>query len=374
MTVRRRSLLITLVWVLGIHAVVASGVWADEPDAGKDSVNLDEAIRLALLVSPEILLAKFDVLDAEIALKEAEINQLAGHPASELDDAARALVEAQDTFVDTISEVALQVQEAYYQVIRSAELNETQQKMNEQTERQVAVAMTRFEAGLIAKHEIDEVTLQSDQSAIETAAALERHEDTVRELTLLLGLDEPVQIDRSDIEISFQPLTITLDEALAEAFATRREISAAQRSVDSAERRLKLAEATYAPPVEITRLEMDVERAEIGLARAEVTVAQDIRGSYRSLQHAATQVSLRRREEELAKRRLEITTVRYDAGLIPLSDLVSAERAVSQAALDVAGTIWDYNGERVAFLKKIGRIELPPLPGEIKEFISRWND
>ena len=265
-------------------------------------------------------------------------------------------MEARAAFVEAISEVALQVQEAYYQVIRIGVLNELQQKNNEQTERQLAVAMTRYEAGLMAKHEIDEVILQSDQAAIENEAAVERYEDAVKELAILVGADEFVTIDASDIDISFRPLDITLNQALNEALATRREIATARRSVESAQRRLELAEATYAPPVEIMRLEMELERAQIGLARAEATVIRDIRQSYRALINAATNVSLSERAEELAKRQLEITQVRYDAGLIPLSELVAAERAASQAALDVAGAVWDYNSARIAFLKKIGRI------------------
>lgn len=361
-------------WILALAAVLTPAVWADEPVAVEQPLTLDEAIRRALLVSPDILLAKFDVLEAEIALKEAEINQLAGRPVSELEEAKRSLVEARVAFVEAISEVALQVQEAYYEVIRTGVLNELQQKTNEQTERQLAVAMTRYEAGLISEHEIDEITLQSDQAALENAAALERYEDAIRELAILVGADEWVTIDPSNLDLTFQPLDITLSQALTEALATRREIGTARRSVESAQRRLELAEATYAPPVEMMRLEMELERAKIGLARAEATVVRDIRQSYRALINAATRVALSERAEELAQRQLEITQVRYDAGLIPLSELVAAERGAAQAALDVAGAVWDYNSARIAFLKKIGRIELPPLPGEIEEFMSQWGD
>ena len=211
-------------WILALAAVLTPAVWADEPVAVEQPLTLDEAIRRALLVSPDILLAKFDVLEAEIALKEAEINQLAGRPVSELEEAKRSLVEARAAFVEAISEVALQVQEAYYEVIRTGVLNELQQKTNEQTERQLAVAMTRYEAGLISEHEIDEITLQSDQAALENAAALERYEDANRELAILVGADEWVAIDPSNLDLTFQPLDITLSQALTEALATRREI------------------------------------------------------------------------------------------------------------------------------------------------------
>src|SRR5690606_880235 len=83
--------------------------------AAGGAFTLSDAIVDALIASPEVELARMSVQEAEIALKEAEIDQLAGRPRSELIEAERSLDEARSRFVDTLGDVALKVQEAYYQ-------------------------------------------------------------------------------------------------------------------------------------------------------------------------------------------------------------------------------------------------------------------
>lgn len=341
--------------------------------AAGGAITLSDAIVDALIVSPEVELARMSVQEAEIALKEAEIDQLAGRPRSELIEAERSLDEARSRFVDTLSDVALKVQEAYYQVLRTGELLALQQRNEEQAERQYAVAKTRYDAGIIAHHEYLDVELRREQAAHQRLAAERNHENAILRLADMIGADPSEGLQLASTEAPpFTPLSLTLDEAIAEAEASSSDIAQAERGLEAAERNLELAQSTFAPPVELTRAEIARKRAEIRLLQAIAAVRADVRQSYHELTSAATDVALKERSLDLALRRLEIARARYDAGTIPLLDLVGAEAAHMQAGLDATGAVWDYNLAAARFLRKIGRIQLPPLPPSIEEFMSGW--
>lgn len=358
-----------------VTETTVAGPWeagSASPDGSR--LTIPEAARRALAVSFDVELARFAVLEAEMALREAEIDQLAGRPRSELVNAQRALEEARLAYVDALVDAALQVEEAYYQVLRTAELRQIQRNNLEQAERQRQVAETRFAAGLIAKHDLDQVRLRRDEADIEWMAAQSREEDARRALAQLLGLPDLEGIRLASERSPFQPLAITLAEALAESAQSRSEIGRAARALEAAEEKLSLAKSTFAPPAELRRNELEIERARINLQKAEASVSKDVKASFDLLMSAATKVELNERALQLAERRLEIAKARYDAGIIPLVDLVAAETEAQRARLDAAAAIWDYNLEEARFLRKIGRTQLPPLPEAIEVFIAGWTD
>lgn len=335
-----------------------------------EELTLERTVALALLHSADVELARLDVREAELRREEARIDQLAGGPRSEFIEAERLLQAARERFVDTLVDVALQAEEAYYDLLRTAELALIARRSEEQAERQFTVAKTRFEAGLIAKHEYDDVELRREEAAFERLAAEEHHEEARRALLRLVGSAEAHRW--AAVEAHLVPLEIELETALSEAEATRREIRQAARDLEAAQENLELLRSTYAAPVELTRAEIALKRAEIALSQAKAAVQADVRQSYAALERAATAERLGERELRLAQQRLAIARARYEAGVIPLVDLVTAEAASMRASLEAVGAVWEYNLQKARFLRKIGRAELPPLPEAIEEFMSHW--
>src|SRR5690606_9678278 len=139
------------VWAAGARAAgtgAASAGAAGEPEAGSEAsdaqaamgapvveLSLAEAVQRALERAPGLPLARLDVTEAEIALKEAELGELVGRPRSEYDRAVQELRQARDGYMDALVHVALQVEEAYYGVLRAAELLQIQESNQEQSDR-----------------------------------------------------------------------------------------------------------------------------------------------------------------------------------------------------------------------------------------------
>lgn len=340
--------------------------------AGASELTLGQAIELALLRSPEVELARLDVLEAQLRRDEARIDQLAGRPLSELLEAERSLEAARERYLDTLFDVALRVEDEYYKLLRTGEQAAIARLHEEQAERRFQLAAARYEAGQISRLDYEEAQLRRDQATHSRLAAEASHEDARRALRLLTGARE---IQRwAPAEVPFAPLEIDLHVAIEEALAKRREVLQAARQLEAAERDLELLRVTSASPAELTRAEASLKRAEIALAQAVARVEDDVRSGYSALRRAEENVSFTERERRLAEQRLAIALMRHEAGLISLADLVSAETAWMQANLSAAGAVWDYALEKARFLRRIGRMELPPLPVEIEEFIASWKD
>ncbi len=340
--------------------------------AGASELTLGQAIELALLRSPEVALARLDVLEAQLRRDEARIDQLAGRPLSELLEAERSLEAARERYLDTLFDVALRVEDEYYKLLRTGEQAAIARLHEEQAERRFQLAAARYEAGQISRLDYEEAQLRRDQATHSRLAAEASHEDARRALRLLTGTGKTQRW--AQIEVPFVPLEMELDVAIEEALAKRREVLHAARQVEAAARDLDLLRGISASPAELTRAEAAARRAEIGLAQAIAKVEADVRDGYAILKRAEENVRFREREFALAQQRLAVALARLDAGLISFSDLMIAETEWREASLAAAGAVWDYALEKARFLRKIGRVQLPPLPVEIEEFIASWQD
>ena len=147
-----------------------------------------------------------------------------------------------------------------------------------------------------------------------------------------------------------------------------------RRGVTLAETQVEQARAPYAAPVERVRAEIQLERARVQYEQALTAVSAQVRREWLALKDAEHEVGAARRREELARSRAEINRARYDAGTLPLLELLQSEAAYAQARLDAAGAVWDYNLAKARFLRTLGRPELPPLPPEIAEYIDGWDE
>lgn len=355
----------SLLLVFGFTALV-HGEQADEA-----ALSLSSAVQQALTTASGLTLAEFTIEEAEIGVEEAVIGRLAGKPESEIATATLALQEARSAYVDELVRIALEVEEAYFGVIRSEELLHIQKGSLEQADRQYAVAEARYKAGLISRQELLEAELSHAQSLVAMEKAERQVADARRQLARLMGAGEGNPFVLQDA-FGFDPLRLSLEDAVAEAGVNRSEIKKAERALEQAQLQVIQADNPYTAPVTLRKAEMAARRAEIQLEQARLQVTDAIRRDWYALQDAEYNVSATRRSEELAQDRLVITEARFDAGMVSLIDLLRDQAAASQAELNAAGAVWDYNLSKARFLRSLGRSELPALPPEIAAYIAGW--
>jgi len=357
----------------GMLVVPAYAQAAERSAAPVYELSLAEAVQRALERAPEVTLARLAVTEAELVLQEAELGALVGRPRSEYEEAALALQEARDGYLDALVQVALQVEEAYYGVLRAAELLSIQESSQEQSDRQFALAKARYEAGLIARQEFLEAEANHAAGLERLEQAQRTYREAVRRLALLVGLPEDAALVLTE-EIALEEWWLPLEEAVVEALAQRAEIARAQRAVARAESALAQASSPHAAPVERVRAELQLERARVQYEQAVAAVTAQVRQEWFALMDAQRNVETTRRQEELALGRAEIARVRYEAGTISLLELLQAESAYAQARLNAAAAVWDYNLAKARFLRTLGRTELPPLPESIAAYIAGWDE
>lgn len=347
----------------------AGMIQAQEPF---EDLSLTTAVQSGLTTATSLVLAQFTIEEAEISLEEAMIGRLAGQPESVVQEAQSELAEARDGYIDALVQVALQVEEAYYAVIRGEENLQIQQRNLEQADRQYAVAQARFEAGLISRQEYLQAELSHQQSVVSMERTERQLGDARRRLARLIGADDAAQFTLHDT-FPYEPFDITLANAVSEAIAARSEIRRAERNLEQAMLRVAQSDNAYTAPVALRQAQMAARRAEIQLAETQVQVTDSIRQEWHGLKDAEYNVGAARRREQLALDNLAITQARFDAGMISLIDLLRDQASALEAQLGAAGAVWDYNLAKARFLRSLGRQELPPLPQKIADYISTWD-
>lgn len=360
--------------IVGVVLLLVIGTcWAAGAEGEAEELSLATAIQRGLTHATSLVLAQFKIEEAEIALEEALIRRLEGQPESTVQQAEANLAQARDDYINAIFQVALAVEEAYYDVIRNEERLEIQQRNMEQADRQLAVARARYDAGLISRQELLQTELSHQQSVSAMERAQRQAADARRQLARLIGADEGAFLILRDT-FPFEPLEITLEDAIAAALATASALKQAERNL--AQRKIDLAQADnpYTAPVTLRKAEMEVRRAEIALEEAKVTAIDQIRQQWYALKDQEYNVISTRQREQLALDSLAICEARFDAGMMSLIDLLRDQASALEAQLNATATVWDYNLAKARFLRAIGRTELPPLPREIADFIASWDE
>lgn len=369
--VRASALLVGMLCLLLVWAPAPAGATQAEA-APAEPLTLMEAVQRALATSTRLELARFAIEEAEIALEEALIGRLAGQPETEVQAAKNALADARQSYIDQLVSIALEVEEAYYAVIRSSEMLQIQQGNLEQADRQFAVAQARYEAGLISRQELLQAELAHEQSVTALERAERQLADARRTLARLIGADEDAVFVLQDT-FPFEPFDIALEDALEEALANRTEIKQAERNLAQARLRVAQADNAYTAPVVLRQAQMAARRAEIQLEQARLQVIDSVRQGWWALKDAEKNVEAARKREAIAAEALAISQVRFDAGMISLIDLLRDQAAALQAKLDATAAVWDYNLAKARFLRALGRPELPPLPDAVAAYIESWN-
>lgn len=365
-------------------AVCAAAIAAGAPALAEDVVppnpaapltvplTLEQATLRALEGSPELELARLAVEEAEIALIEAEVGQLEGQPRHVLDQARQDVEAARASFVQAVQQVAAEVEESYYDILRQQESLAIQQQNLDRAERQWRLAQARFEAGLISRHEMDEAHdayLRSQEQLEASTFSLELALAAFRELLAVPGT-APLDLVET---VTYQPLRIDPGAAAAHAMQARREVRDAARAVRSAEEQVKAADDPHTPPVELTRARLALDRARLQLELQQAAIREDVRQHALALWSAQQKVEAAQRARDLAASRLAIAQARYDAGRISLLELLKAQADDASARLDAVGAVWEHEAARARWLRATGDAPLPTIPEAVATLLKRWD-
>ncbi|BAS28714.1 TolC family protein [Limnochorda pilosa] len=330
----------------GLPPVRAQGVPGD-PASPSDrpeplSLTLDQAIQLALEQGPDRKAADLELELARLDHEEATANHLVQPSPVTLSQAESAWRSAQAEHAASSGTIALSVEEAYYDLIRSRQQVELSRGNLEQARRQLESAQTRYDAGALAELDLKQTRQQVDQAEAQLETDRRSLEQAQQELNRLLGRPLDAPLEPAEAELTFTPSELDLRAALASALEQRLEVIRAQDQVETARLNLELSRNPYTPRLDQERRQVELQQAQDGLEQARLQVELEVRKAFQTVEGAAAQVPLREQAAALAQEQLRIARLRFEAGTITSLDVTDAQQTAFEAQVAALNAVFDY--------------------------------
>jgi len=302
--------------------------------------------------------------------------------------AERDLVYQVRSFVRYRREFFVSVAADFFRVLQQKDVvaNERMNMENLAAARERAQML--FEAGRLPGMQVD----QAEQDELRARDSWVRAQQTYRsrldEFKIKLGLpaEIPLELDSSELDrlraAGMLELRCTREEAVRIALANRLDLATAADAVADAERKVAVARDALGPDIELALsadlstddprssysgeftlepaldrlqernnyrralIELDRKRRNYELQRDRVV--QQVWAAWRRLEEARASHRIQLRSVELARQRVDSTTLLIEAGRAEMRDLLDAQAALVRARNNLVGTLVDY---RIAMLE-----------------------
>ncbi len=254
----------------------------------------------------------------------------------------------------------------------------------------VNISQEQYKAGGLSKVDLLKIQLQTLQFQSDVSAARIAKAQALGSLRQLVGFDSvPRDYDVAG-DLTYQPLSLRLEDLQARAVALRPDLQAAQRSVTSATSQIGLAKANAKQDLNVTFDYSHVNAANVGsfffniplpifnrnqgeVARtyfaltqsqlmekaAEQQVLTDVKNSYELVRNSAEVVDLYNNGYlQQAQQALEITQFSYQHGAASLLDFLDAERSYRSTELSYRQALATYMGALEQLRQAVGTRDL----------------
>jgi outer membrane protein TolC len=287
--------------------------------------------------------------------------------------------------------VVLAVCGAYLQVISTKERVKSAHAQFETANALYQQALDKRNVGLVAKVDVDRSqveALMQQERVISLDTDLAKQKINLARMT---GLPPNEDYEVTD-SVPFQAApTLTLDDAILQAFGQRADLKAAEAQIRAAQHTLAAARDERLPALSVSgdygaigenpsnshgtftaavtlkfpiwlggRTEGDIKQAEAALAqrRAELEdlksqVESDVRNAYLDLRAATNQVEVARKNLLVTRETLDLTRQRFDAGVTDNVEVVQAQEYLTSAELDVINSVFAHNVAKLSLARSI---------------------
>jgi outer membrane protein TolC len=273
----------------------------------------------------------------------------------------------------------------FYSLFRAQRQMEIDRAQVQQAENAYRLARLKQQAGLLPEMEVLrlEVELANSRNTFATSEAnLERTEDAFK-VFIGFPIEESVQVST---ELSYRPITVSLEKALSEALQRRTELRSDDITIQLSEINVRETNALSEIKGELflsygifktdekfqnafhdfdqdrsVRFGLTVPLWDWGKNGAEVQAAQaslesnrltrknrvalikqEIRDAVRNLQSAQQRLEITRRSEELAEKSYKISLLKFENGDLSSQDLALEQNRLTQARTNSLNAIIDY--------------------------------
>lgn len=318
-------------------------------------LTLQEAVDLALQHNVELLQGEVQVETARIGLEQVRAMSLLEPSPTLLLQTETGLELARRNVALSRQRIAFEVESAYYDVLRLQNVLLVLDDALKMTARQLDVAESRRRTGVATDNDVLKARTSLMQLEADRAEAADGLALLFVRLRQMLGLSPGTPVELVDDVVTEQPLTMSLEEALAEASEQRIELAQVRLAVELAERELDLATNDYTP--ELTRLqaELELQKAKLQLRQAEDGIALDVHNAYNSVHNARRRLEVAEQKLLEMEENVRIVQALFDARMATDVELLQGQAGLTEARTAVVNAVFDYNAARAAFFQAIAR-------------------
>ena len=233
------------------------------------------------------------------------------------------------------------------------------------TKEEAATAKTRYEAGILTEAEWKDA-----DDAVSTALLdIEKRDLSISQATLevrrLAGTDLDAELLQADADKIVPLDTLFADAAkLPEWLATAQKVDAGyfdkSETLRFLDMKLEISKKFLTDTQNrVVELKRDREEARLALADARTGIEVDIRNKLNDRLTGSDQLTLAKKDLEMAQRRLTQAQMKKDAGLFSRSDVIPKERDVLRAEFAVTSAVAALNAKEADLRALIGEGVLP---------------
>lgn len=347
-----------IAWVSLILALLASPVFAATGTGAADGlrlVSLDEAVTLAFENSLKLEISRLNLREAELNLAQVRAtNLIQPSPTSLIQAERQAEIARRQLLLDQF-DLRLEVEEAYYSVLRAQNLVAVLEEALTVTRRQLEIAEEKLKSGAGTQADVLNAASSLAQTEANLAQAQGGFEIALLNFRRVLGVDFTEPIAPLPSEFAYAPYEIDLERDIAAALARRVEILQAQAGVEAATKQVELFDNDYTPELALELAKVAMQKAQNGLEQARRGIQLEIRQAYLALQDAARRIPAQAKSVEEAEENLRVATSMYEVDMAPLVQVMGAQAALSSARTEYIHAIFDYNLARARYDRAVAR-------------------
>ncbi len=276
----------------------------------------------------------------------------------------------------------LDVQRAYYDLLRACGQRDVAQAAVEVAQVRLANTQARFEAGTVPRFDVTSAEVDVANLNQQLIQAENRVLVAQAALNNVIGINPDTPTRVVDIEIAAEPTKLDVSRWIEVALDRRPELRSAQTAILLNQRVVNLRRTEYYPSLSvsantgylfettgfntqnvnwqvslnlnipiwnggITRAQVnqaraDVQRAEDVLDQSELQIALEVRVAATTLEEAATRVQTTARNVALAEEALRLANVRYEAGIATPVEVTNAEAQLTEARFNNVNAKYDF--------------------------------
>ncbi|WP_103109798.1 TolC family protein [Brevibacillus reuszeri] len=332
-----------------------------------EELTLEKAIEQALKTNVTLENARIDAKNADLnqalsyktnadmpeemrdTLEAAKAKQV-GNAQGELTKKLNALA-----VTATESKIKLGAQNAFYNLIFAQDDYQLKKQSLQRAEQQLKVAKAAFDVGTKAKTDV----LQAEMGVAGAQAALTQAENSVQvaimDLNDFLGVQLTKQWKVTSSNKQTAPVTMTMEQAQAQALSKRVEMTKVQEELKLAELNVKLiSEYSFLSTMPGKIARNNVEKAEKTIEEQKRTISKEVAQAYLNLDAARQSIDFQKKAKDSAAESYRLTNLRFENGLATTLEVVQAEEELSSRENQYQKAILSYNLAVVNFETSLG--------------------